>query len=314
MKILLKIITILALVLMLAACPQATDGGGSGQPLIEMVTVKGGNFDYQNKTPTDVQNFLLGKYEVTQKEWKAVMGSEKLSSHSLDFGEGDDLPMYELSWNNAVEFCNTLSKKEDFEPVYYIDTDKNDGEYNHTVDTEVLITFGDSGPYIIANLAANGYRLPTEVEWEYAAGHGGYNEDGTVKPRAVYAAPITVDGEPDGIDDKSGEELQNYAWYEHDGYDIGERHENVFVVGTAGSESQVKGSGNPNGIGLYDMSGNVKELVYDWVYPGTFSQKVCRGGSFNSFVSSLGVLARVATFVHIGENTRNGFRVARNIQ
>ena len=90
-----------------------------------------------------VSSFFMGKYEVTQKEWREVMGN------SPSFFKGDNLPVEQVSWYEAVEYCNQRSRREGLPPAYTI-----------------------NGTYVSWNRNASGCRLPTEAEWEYACRAG----------------------------------------------------------------------------------------------------------------------------------------------
>lgn len=90
-----------------------------------------------------VSDFYMSIYELTQAEYQEIMGDNP-SSFS-----GDDLPVENISWLDAVHYCNARSEKEGLTPVYSID-----------------------GQSVTWDRSANGYRLPTEAEWEYACRAG----------------------------------------------------------------------------------------------------------------------------------------------
>ncbi|MDI9529911.1 MAG: formylglycine-generating enzyme family protein [Candidatus Cloacimonadota bacterium] len=175
-----------------------------------------------------VSPFWIGKYEVTQAEWKEVMNSNP------SYWKGDQLPVEQVNWFDAVDYCNKLSIKEGLTPCY-----------------------SGSGKYITCDWTANGYRLPTEAEWEFAAREG-------VKDKGyMYSA---------------SNDINSVAWY----WD------------NAGKQTHSVGSKAANELGIYDMSGNVWEWCWDWYDEGYYakspgldprgadsgSYRVLRGGSW----------------------------------
>jgi formylglycine-generating enzyme required for sulfatase activity/TolB-like protein len=108
-----------------------------------------GNDDEKPVHKVTVKSFYLGKTEVTQKEYTAVMGNNPSNFR------GDNLPVENVSWFEAVEYCNKLSLKDGLVPAY-----------------------SGGGDSIVRDSGASGYRLPTEAEWEYAAKGG--NKDAMV--------------------------------------------------------------------------------------------------------------------------------------
>ena len=179
----------------------------------DMVAIKGGTFQMGSNESSDekpihtvtVSDFSIGKTEVTQAQWVAVMGSKPSNF------KGDNLPVETVSWDDIQVFINKLNTK----------TGKT-------------------------------YRLPTEAEWEYAAG--------------ASTSPVTDRNKYAGTNSESS--LGNYAWYS----------------ANSGSKTHPVGTKQPNQFGLYDMSGNVWEWCSDWY--GSYSsspQNNPKGASSGSF-------------------------------
>ncbi len=183
-----------------------------------MILIQGGTFRNTNSnyynTGTTVSDFWIGKYEVTQAEWEAVMGNNPSSFR------GNNYPVMFLNWYDCIEYCNRRSELEGLTPVYNIDKTQHD-----TNNTNILDYINWT---VTANWSANGYRLPTEAEWEYAA--------------------------------SGGQLSQNYMYSGSDNAaDVAWNTENL----NNDMFHQV-GSKKPNELGLYDMTGNVAEWCWDW--------------------------------------------------
>ncbi len=241
---------------------QQTTGG-----LIDMIFVQGGTFQMgSNSGSSDekpvhsvtVGDFYIGKTEVTQAQYQAVMGTNP--SHF----KGNNLPVERVTWFNAVEFCNKLSEMEGLQKAYTI-----------------------SGSSVTCNWNANGYRLPTEAEWEYAARGGSQSR---------------------GFEYSGSSNISDVAWYSSN----------------SGSKTNPVGTKQPNELGIYDMSGNVWEWCSDWydsnyyknspssnpTGPSSGSNRVIRGGSWRL----------IAEYCRVAGRYRNdpeysfhglGFRVVR---
>jgi formylglycine-generating enzyme len=247
------------------------------------VLVEGGNFrntkstHYYGRSVT-ISNFHIGKYEVTQKEWVGVMGS-----NPSEF-KGDNLPVETVSWYDCVEYCNKRSTKEGFKPYYNIDKNKKDPDNTNDID--------DIKWTVTINAGANGYRLPTEAEWEYAASGGPMSKSYTYS---------------------GGNEVDEVAWYWKNS---GDTNLTGFWFWPTIEKNHCKtkpiGGKEPNELGLYDMSGNVREWCWDWHESnGTDpKERVWRGGGWlggdfcceSSFRGS---------FEASGKGPDQGFRVCR---
>ena len=213
----------------------------------------GSNEGYSYNQPvhevTITKPFYMGKYEVTQAEYEKHCSYTGSSSPSSSYGDGDKYPAYYVSWYDALVYCNKRSMAEGLTPCYSIDGSTDPKEWG-TVPSSEDATW-DS---VICNWNSNGYRLPTEAEWEYAARAG----DNTVDS-LTYSGTSDVN------------ELGDYAWY----------------GSTSGNETHEVGKKLQNAYGLYDMSGNVFEWCWNWV---TYSYDIEAEGGSDPTGTSAGAL------------------------
>jgi len=209
-----------------------------------------------------VSSFYMGRHEVTQLEYETVMGSNP------SYWKGGNLPVEQVSWHDAIEYCNKRSVQEGLTPAY-----------------------SGSGNNISCDFKANGYRLPTEAEWEFTS-RGGIKNYST----GIYSGSNNAD---------------SVAWYD----------------ANSGGKTHPVGTKAANSLGLYDMSGNVWEWCWDWF--GAYgvsnqtdpagdasgvasgSNRVYRGGGWSSSARYLRSAYR-SYGTPSGRSSNLGFRLVRS--
>jgi formylglycine-generating enzyme required for sulfatase activity len=257
-----------------------------------MVYVPGGSFQMggvsgeSDETPVHkvtLTGFYMGNYEVTQVLYEAVMGTNP--SYFSSAPDAEEIqwnrPVENVSWYDAIVFCNKFSITEGLSPVYRIRGSTNPSDWGTVPESgknawNAVEIAGDS----------NGYRLPTEAQWEYAA-KGGNGSPGNY----TYSGSNTAD---------------DVAWYS----------------ANSGSKTHEAGKKSPNGLGIYDMSGNVAEWCWDWyggytdeaqadpVGADTGSFRMVLGGFWNGAAASLRSAYRNYYIPHY-RSIYAGFRLVR---
>jgi len=279
----------IALLLCMALCGTTFAQNSPASPVkVEMIRIPGGTFEMGKQlgagndlTPVHkvtLSAFSMSKYPVTQELYYSITGDNP-SYFNSDPASGEvqgKRPVENVTWYDAVEFCNKLSQIEGLQPVYTIT--------NRSPVTGYPITGAD----VKADFSRNGYRLPTEAQWEYAAKGG--------NPLAAGWKGYKYSG---------SNTIEDVGWCEDNSDD--KTHE--------------VGKKAPNGLGLYDMSGNVWEWCWDWY--GAYSsaaqtnptgavsgsKRVLRSSSYDrpAKVAIYNNAVNPEDFAYIGESVDRGY-------
>ena len=260
------------------------------------VFVRGGDAILNGKEVT-LSSFWISPYEVTQEEFESVMtgnqnGIETNPSYFPDNPVQGRRPVELVSWYDAIVYCNLLSIKEGLTPCYTIKGSTDPAAWGTSPRSTSV---GDYNYWksVTCNFDANGYRLPTEAEWEYAArgGKAGITDNSW---NNAYSGSNTLD---------------DVAWYS----------------GNSDRKTHEVGKKQANALGLYDMSGNVFEWCWDWngsrsgypsgtedpAGPVTGSNRVSRGGGCYDDASYCAVSYRYFNYPYYRGNDL-GIRLVRS--
>ena len=247
----------------------------------------GHQIDESRHQVTLTHDFYLAEHEVTQGQWQTLIGNNPSRNNN---GFCDTCPVENVNWWEAIHYANYLSESEDLTACYVL-SGCNFNSVGADRECSDVTLQGGSGETVITPYECEGYRLPTEAEWEYAA-------------RSITSTKYA------GSDD-----VDEVAWY----------------LDNAGSTTHAVKGKRPNAWGLYDMSGHVWEYVWDWYdeywfelsnIPGGVTDptgpnsgigRVKRGGGWFSRPQYVRVAER--EYSPIGErDSYAGFRLARTAE
>ena len=257
-----------------------------------------GDTDFSNAVPvsTTVSPFYMDVNLVTLSLWQRVHYWATANGYEFTnagLGRFPNHPVHTINWYDMVKWCNARSEQEGLTPVYYTEPEQTTVYKTGNVDvTNAMVKW-----------TANGYRLPTEAEWERAA------RGGLSGMRFPWGNKISTN-------------LANYYGDTGYTYDVGPSGHSPMADKAAWTYTSPVGSYAPNGYGLYDMAGNINQMCWDYYGtpyaggadprgPAAGTSRVHRGGYYSTFGDDSRVAYRIR-FTPTDSNTRVGFRAVRS--
>jgi formylglycine-generating enzyme len=251
-----------------AVFPATNDGNYTSVNIGTLKYVPAGTFQLDDTAmnTSTVSAFMMSQYEITRAQFLAIMGTDPSNTK---YSSGITDPVQKVNWYQAIAFCNKLSLAEGLTPVYSVTVSGSEVNWSTLSFASIPTGISTNSDWDAAtvNSAANGYRLPTANEWEWAA-------MGATSDRTGYAGSGTnTAGYQKAFAGSTGTNaIEDYAVFGYMGTETGR---------TTTERSNSVGSKLPNELGLYDMSGNVAEWAWDKV---DIYRAIC-GGSWRSYAS-----------------------------
>ena len=262
--------------------PSGSDGDGGETPIfpLNMVSVPSGSFQYSSASAniSNVSSFYMSKCEITRAQFEEIMGTDPSDTY---YSTGSNDPVQNVNWYHAIAFCNKLSIKEGLTSVYSVTASGEELDWANLAYSDIPTSSVDNWNDAVQNMGSSGYRLPTQMEWLWAAMGASSDNTGTWNSDNVNTSGYDKGYSGSSESGSAYKNIADYVWYKSNS------EHKIHPVGTRAA----------NELGICDMSGNVFEWCWDRnVLPsGTVtdyndntstSSRMIRGGAWSSDYSS----------------------------